>query len=169
MKKLTTLLTGRLALTAITAHPDVPVQARDAMLQNFLQRWRDKALVVNLWFSVQARSPLTDVAAMQQLEAHETFDINNPNKVRSLYSAFSALNHKQFHAADGSGYRFLADRILQLDVINPQVAARLATPLTRFRRYETQRRRLMRGELERMAARQNLSKDLFEVVTKSLA
>ncbi|MCP5183795.1 MAG: aminopeptidase N [Pseudomonadales bacterium] len=176
----TTLLSGRFehadnltdrraALTEICFSDKVTESTRQAVLAGFLERFRDKALVVDAWFAVQAASPLTTVAGLETLEQHEAFDVSNPNKVRALYSTFAARNFRRFHAVDGSGYRFLADRIVRLNATNPQIASRLTTELTRFRRYDSVRQRLMRAELERIAAAEGLSRDVFEVVTKSLA
>ena len=99
---------------------------------------------------------------------HPVFSIKQPNKVRALISTFCAANPYRFHAPDGSGYRFLADRVLQLDPINPQVAARLTTQLGRWRRYGDDRAALMRAELSRILAADGLSPDVFEIASKSL-
>ena len=125
--------------------------------------------MVNLWFALQAASPLSGVEQLQELAAHPAFDAHNPNKLRALYGSFGNQNHRNFHNQDGSGYRFLADAVIDLDFTNPQVAARLTTPLTRWRRYPANLQRLMRAELERIAGGDQLSADLYEVVTKSLA
>ena len=93
-----------------------------------------EALVVDLWFSLQAGSRLCDVGRLEQLEAHPAFDARNPNKLRAVYGAFAQRNHRNFHALDGSGYEFLASRVLALNATNPQIAARLLTPLTRWQR-----------------------------------
>jgi aminopeptidase N len=95
------------------------------------------------------------------------FDIKNPNRVRSLVGAFSA-NHLRFHAKDGSGYRLVADVIAKLDPINPMVAARMAGAFESWRRYDEERRALLRGELEALAKLSGLSSNLFEVATKML-
>ena len=92
-----------------------------------------------------------------------------PSWLRSVYGAFGQSNHRNFHGADGSGYELLADRIIVLDGSNPQMAARLLTPLSRWRRYDSRRQGLMRAALGRIAAQSSLSKDVFEIVTKSLA
>ena len=99
--------------------------------------------------------------------SHEAFDLQNPNKVRALVGAFTTLNPVNFHRIDASGYRLLADIVLELNTVNPQIAARLLTPLTRWRNYAG-RQDLMRSELERLAAAKTLSPDVYEVVTKSL-
>jgi aminopeptidase N len=96
------------------------------------------------------------------------FSIRNPNKVRALIGSFCAANPVRFHAADGSGYAFLADRVLELDPLNPQVAARLLRGMARWRRYDPARQALMRAQLERVAGTQGLSKDVYEIASKSL-
>ena len=101
--------------------------------------------------------------------AHPSFSIRNPNKVRAVLGGFSLANPTRFHAADGSGYAFLADRILELDGINPQVGARLLTALGRWRRFGEPRRAFMRAELERILGRRALSPDIYEIASRSLA
>ena len=94
--------------------------------------------------------------------------MHNPNKVRALISAFVSGNPLRFHAADGSGYEFLADRVLELDPINPQVAARLLTPMGRWRRHDEGRQEKMKAQLQRILNHEGLSKDSFEIARKSL-
>jgi aminopeptidase N len=159
----------RAALLEVSRHPAVSEDFRQRLLDDFYGRWQHESLVVNLWFSLQASSPLTDAAAARALARHRAFDARNPNKLRALYGAFSRQNHRNFHAPDGSGYAFLAEAVAELDARNPSMAAALATPLTRWRRYEPERARRMRESLERLAAASSLSPDLYEVVTKSLA
>ena len=139
------------------------------ILHDFYQRWQDEALVLDIWFSLQAQSPLTDVAAMAQLTAHDRFDMKNPNRARSVFGAFGMYNHRQLHQPDGSGYRYLAQAVGQMDALNPQIAARLAVPLTRWQRYDPARQQQMRNCLEQLAGQETISKDLYEIVTKSLA
>lgn len=100
---------------------------------------------------------------------HPAFTLKNPNKVRALIGAFAGQNLINFHAADGSGYRFLADLVIQLNGFNPQIASRQLAPLTRWRKYDSARQALMKAELERILASGELSSDVFEVVSKSLA
>ena len=159
----------RAALVEICAAGTLTAEVRASICQRFYERFRDEALVVDGWFSAQAQSPLTDLEVMQTLETHPAFDVRNPNKVRALYSTFAARNFRHFHALDGSGYRFVADRVLRLNAFNPQIASRLTTELTRFRRYDPVRQRLMRAELTRIAGAADLSRDVYEVVSKSLA
>jgi aminopeptidase N len=159
----------RAALVAAvnSAELDPAVSAR--LLEQFLQRFRAQALVVNQWFAVQAGSQLCRAPDIQALSAHAAFDLKNPNKVRSLFSAFMQTNLRNFHALDGSGYQLIADTVLALNPVNPQVASALAKPLTRWRRFAGVRPGLMRQALERLAKAENLSPDVFEVVAKGLA
>ncbi len=140
-----------------------------AALASFAERWQAEPLVMDKWFTIQATAPLPDtLAEVTKLMNHPAFRLSNPNRVRALIGAFAAANPLCFHAADGAGYRFLADQILALDPVNPQIAARLAIRLSRWRRYAPDRQALMRAELERLLAAE-LSRDLYEVVQKSLA
>jgi aminopeptidase N len=141
---------------------------RSDALAQFYRQWRDETLVVNQWFQLQARLPHGDaLARVRGLMQHPDFDLRNPNKVRAVVGGFSAGNPVGFHRADGAGYRLLVGQILQLDQKNPQVAARMAGPLTRWKRFEPRRRELMKAELQRLQATE-LSRDLYEIVTKSL-
>ena len=137
-------------------------------LSAFYTQWRDEPLVVNQWFSVQATSPQQDcLQQVKTLMQHEAFEIRNPNKVRSLIGAFCGQNHVRFHAKDGSGYEFLADQVLALDALNPQIASRLLTPLTRWRKFDDSRQGSMQAQLQRIKLSESLSRDVFEVVEKS--
>ncbi|KZY67865.1 hypothetical protein A3739_11735 [Oleiphilus sp. HI0067] len=99
---------------------------------------------------------------------HPDFDFLNPNKLRSVVGVFANQNLENFHKLDGSAYAFLADQIIKLDDLNPQIASRLATPLTRWKKYNPARQALLRSQLTRIQGKSNLSKDLREVVDKSL-
>ena len=99
---------------------------------------------------------------------HPAFSIQNPNKVRALIGVFSMLNPTGFHAADGSGYEFHADRVIELDGINPQIAARMATAFNRWKRYDEGRKELMKAELQRIASVPGLSGDVSEIVNNAL-
>ena len=143
---------------------------RSKALEAFAEQFKDNALVMDQWFSVQAASTLPGgLARVQALMEHPAFTIKNPNKVRALIGAFAGQNLINFHAADGSGYRFLADLVIQLNVLNPQIASRQLAPLTRWRKYDSARQALMKAELERILASGELSSDVYEVVSKSLA
>ena len=141
---------------------------RGAALAAFYDRYKGNALVIDKWFTLQALSLHPDVIQhVRTLAEHPDFTIKNPNRVRSLHMAFAG-NPKGFHAADGEGYRIVADVILALDPINPQTAARFVPALGRWRRIEPGRAALMKGELERIMAAGNLSRDTFEQVSRSL-
>jgi len=141
--------------------------AGDELLADFYTTWQDDPLVVDKWFMLQATCILPGTLdRVKELMNHSAFSMKNPNKVRSLIGAFSG-NQQQFHAKDGSGYTFLADRIIELDPKNPQIASRLVTPLTMWKRYDTSRQELMRAELERIGALPGLSGDVGEIVEKS--
>ena len=105
---------------------------------------------------------------LHQLLEHPAYDNTNPNKVRALLGAFCMRNLPQFHAADGKAYALLAAEIIRLDGLNPQLAARLLAPMTRWSRFCEPQRGLMRASLEQIAATDNLSADVFEVVSKTL-
>ena len=142
--------------------------ARDEKLAAFYHRYKDNALVVDKWFTLQALSLHPDVIQhVRALAEHPDFTMKNPNRVRSLHMAFAG-NPKGFHKADGEGYRMVADVILALDPINPQTAARFVPALGRWRRIEPRRAALMKAELERIMAAGNLSRDTFEQVSRSL-
>ena len=137
-------------------------------LESFYQQWQHEALVVDQWFAVQASNPNDSALAnAKQLMEHPAFSIKNPNKVRSLIGVFCGQNHINFHRADGSGYEFLADQVIALDSLNPQIAARLLTPLTRWKKYDSGRQALMQAQLQRIKSTPELSKDTYEVVEKS--
>jgi aminopeptidase N len=157
------------ALLEVTRHATVSEAFRQRLLDDFFERWQHEALVVNLWFSLQAASPLATADDVRALAAHRAFDARNPNKLRALYGAFARQNHRGFHAVDGSGYRVLGEAVADIDGRNPSMASNLAKPLTRWSSYRGERSRSMRAVLERLAAAERLSPDLYEVVTKSLA
>ncbi len=141
---------------------------RTELLEDFYQAWQHESLVVNQWFQVQAMCPQPgNLERVRALMEHPAFSLRNPNKVRALVGAFCSANPINFHRADGAGYQLLVDVVTELNATNPQIASRLLTPLTRWRRYG-ERREQMRAALEAIAALPSLSKDVYEVVTKSL-
>ena len=148
--------------------PGAAPLAADA-LTRFYQRWQGEPLAVNLWLQAQASATLPGgLERVQALMAHPVFDIRNPNKVRSVIGAFCNGNAVNFRREDGAGYRFLADRVIELDALNPQVASRQITPLSRWRKYPPAQAAVMTAELRRILAVPGLSPDVFEVVSKSL-
>ena len=160
-------MTDVVAALDLLAESDLPGRAE--ALADFYARWRDDALVVDKWFALQAMAQRADaVDVVTGLLGHEAFTLANPNRVRALIGAFAQGNPTGFHRANGAGYRFVADHVLALDRRNPQVASRLAKPLGRWRRYDPARQDHMRKELERILATPNLSRDVYEIASKSL-
>ena len=142
---------------------------RTKALAIFERRWKSDALVMDKWFTLQATSELPGtLEQVQLLMQHDNFNIKNPNKVRSLIGAFANANPQHFHAPDGSGYEFVADRIIQLDRINPQIAARLTSVFSRWRQYNQGRQVMMQQQLQRILDSGSLSKDVYEIASKSL-
>ena len=141
---------------------------REQALDSFYRTWKNETLVVNQWLQVQASIPdNTCLDRIEKLICHEAFDLRNPNKVRSLIGCYAQNNPTQFHRIDGAGYKFLIEKIFELNNLNPQIAARLLAPLTKWKHY-LGREQLIKEQLENLANTENLSKDVFEVVSKSL-
>ena len=156
-------------MAALGVLANMSADESDQALMHFHDQWRQDALVMDKWFALQAMSRREDTLDLvKTLMRHPAFDIRNPNKVRALIGAFCAGNPVRFHALDGSGYDFLADQVLALDPANPQVASRLLNNLTQWRKYDITRQELMRKQLERIVAVTSLSKDCYEVASKSL-
>ncbi|CAK8718167.1 Aminopeptidase N [Candidatus Electrothrix laxa] len=156
------------ALAALRAVTNADRAAGDELLTDFYSRWQDDPLVVDKWFILQATCTLSGTQErVQDLMQHSAFSMKNPNKVRSLIGAFCSNQH-QFHAKNGKGYNFLVDCITELDPMNPQVAARMISPFTRWKQYDEQRQQLMKAALERIACLPGLSRDTGEIIEKSL-
>jgi aminopeptidase N len=154
---------------ALTVLNDLDDPARGAALDAFYERWKNDPLVIDKWFSLQAVSSLPSTRqSVEALLGHPAFSIKTPNKVRALIGAFCQGNPLRFHAADGSGYAFLADRVLELNRINPQVAARLVGAFGQWRRFDAARQAKMKAQIERIAGTEGLSPDVYEIATKTL-
>ncbi|PID41388.1 MAG: aminopeptidase N [Proteobacteria bacterium] len=158
-------MTDRIAALSVISHLDN--DEKDELIDHFEQIWRTEPLVMDKWFAIQASSRAESTfKRVLRLMEHPAFSMKNPNKVRSLIGAFAA-NHARFHTESGDGYRFLADMIIELDRLNPQIAARLVSPLVAWRRYEDRLQELMKQQLERILSA-NPSTDVFEITKKSL-
>jgi len=156
-------------VTALSCLSDSSQPQRAEVFADFYTRFEKYPLVVDKWFSLQAianREQIFDDLSM--LRSHPDFNIKNPNRVRSLYSAFAINNPVKFHDASGKGYAFLRDVIIELNTINPQIAARMVTPLREWKRYTPELQAHMKAALEAILATPNLSGDVFEIVSKSL-
>jgi aminopeptidase N len=144
-------------------------EAKSKAKSHFYDKWKHENLVMNHWFSVQATQPLPSALNdVKGLMKHEAFDFKNPNKLRSLVGAFCTANINGFHAISGAGYDFLTEQLIRLNETNPQIASRLVTPFTKWRKFDDTRMALMKGCLEKIQSTENLSKDVFEVVNKTL-
>ena len=160
-------MTDVLAALSILSGVDCP-QRLDA-LAAFYQAWRSDPLVLDKWFAIQALSPLPNtVRAVESLKSHPDFDLRNPNRVRALVSSFAG-NQVRFHDASGIGYKLYADTLIQLDPANGQVAARMVSPLGQWRRFDEGRQALMKAQLQRILDLPGLSRNTFEMASKSLA
>ena len=156
-------------LAAFRFLTDGESEQREIALKEFIERWADEPLVLDKWFTSQAISRRTNaLREVKQLLHHEKFNMRNPNKVRSLVGAFCFHNQVRFHEVSGEGYQFLADRVLELDPVNPQVAARLVSGLGRWRKFNEPRRELMKTELLRILDTPGLSRDTLEIATLAL-
>jgi aminopeptidase N len=161
-------MTDVLAALAVLADLDRP--ERPAALAHFFAVWSHDPLVIDKWFGLQARSSLPDTPArVGALALHPAYERKNPNRVRALVGAFAQGNQVRFHDASGTGYVFLADEVIAIDSGNPTTAARLVQPLCAWRRHDPARQASMQRELERVLATPNLSKNTYEMVSKSLA
>lgn len=161
-----TNMTDRIAALGLLVDVDGP--ARERVLQDFYDRFKGDALVLDKWFTAQAMATGEDALEKAvALAAHPDFTIRNPNRFRALVGAL-AMNQFVFHRKDGAGYRFVADKLLEVDAINPQTAARFIAPFGRWRRMEDARAAMMRAELERIVGAPGVSRDTFEMASKSL-
>jgi aminopeptidase N len=157
------------AMAALGCLANVEAPERRPALDAFYAKWREEPLVVDKWLAVQAASRLPGtLARVRELLSHPAFDLKVPNKVYALIRTFAA-NHVRFHSGDGSGYAFLADQVLALDALNPQVAARMARGFDRWKKFDTARMAHAKRELERIRDAQGLSRDVAEIVGKALA
>ena len=169
--KQATNMTDRLSVLEMLANNSSEQAQKLAIkfLEEFYSTWRDEALVVNQWFRIQATVSLPGALdRVKELISHEAFVMTNPNKVRSLIGSFVNGNHWNFHQLDGKGYDFLADQVINLNSINPQIAARLVTPFTKWKQFTPSHSEKMELALKKIMKTKNLSPDVFELVSKSL-
>ena len=156
------------AIAALANLANLNNEIKEDALGDFYKKWVNDPLVLDKWFTLQAMSTLENTLdKVKLLTNNPSFSISNPNKVRSLIGVFCSSNHVRFHEKSGAGYRFLTDRIEELNAINPQIASRLLSPLISWKRYDPERQKLMQQELDRILAIKNLSSDVYEIVSKS--
>jgi aminopeptidase N len=148
---------------------DLKTPERARALAHFYDKWKDDHLVIDKWFGLQAMSSLpSTLRTVEQLTRHPLFSIENPNRARALISTFAYGNPVQFNRADGKGYELVAGKVLEIDAFNPQVAARLLSSFRSWRTLEAGRRRLAKKALARVAKHKGLSRDTWEIVSKTL-
>ena len=157
------------AMAALKAAANEGLACFDNIMANFEQKWRDNTLVMDKWFMVSASYNHNSIfERLSELIDHTLFSYENPNRARSLIGAFAQLNPKHYHNRNGDGYRFIADQVIKLDSINPQVASRMITPLIQFQGLDADRQSLVKAELKRIASVSGLSKDVEEKVSSAL-
>ncbi|GKB63567.1 puromycin-sensitive aminopeptidase isoform X2 [Tanacetum coccineum] len=155
--------------SALAAIAQKPGKARDDALADFYNQWQDDYLVVNKWFALQSSSDIPgNVENVRKLLSHQAFDLKDPNKASSLIGRFRA-SLVNFHAKDGSGYKFLGELAVQLDKLNPQMAAGIVSAFSRWKRYDETRQNLAKAQLEMIVSANGLSKNVYEIASKSLA
>ncbi|MFH1157232.1 MAG: aminopeptidase N [Pseudomonadota bacterium] len=156
-------------ITSLAVLCNIKSDQKKTALEAFHKKWKHDPLVMDKWFTVQALSTSRDVLdQVISLSLHPDFTLKNPNRIRSLLGAFALQNPYGFHSADGRGYAFMADRIITLDRANPQISARLASAFNRWKRYDKNRQALVKQQLERISGTQELSRDVFEIVSRAL-
>ncbi|EJC7007727.1 aminopeptidase N [Vibrio parahaemolyticus] len=156
-------------IAAMSAANSAQLECREELMADYSDKWKHDGLVMDKWFALQGTNPAED--ALEKVKAtmnHEAFSLKNPNRTRSLIGSFLAANPVHFHDKSGSGYQFAGEILRQLNDSNPQVASRMIDPLLKFRKYDEARQAMIRAELEKLKAMDNLAKDLFEKVTKAL-
>jgi aminopeptidase N len=155
-------------LASLRAVNDFNIPERALLFDKFYQRWHKEDLVINKWLELQASTNLPNALALiKKLQQSKVFRIDNPNKVYALLRTFAQSNLPRFHAKNGAGYEFLAEQIIKIDKINPHLSANLIVYLANWQAFPELRRSLMRKQLQRIS-RAKLSKNLFELVEKSL-
>ncbi|WP_100641461.1 aminopeptidase N [Alteromonas facilis] len=157
-------------LTALQCAQAADASLFERLMQHFEERWCDDPLVLDKWFALHATTERKDILArIQLLMEHKQFSVKNPNRIRSILGSFAFYNTAGLHNADGSGYKFLVDHLLSIDAVNPQVAARIVTPLISWRKFDESRQTLIQRNLIRILDNPNVSADLYEKVSKSLS
>ncbi|MGY0616125.1 aminopeptidase N [Vibrio sp. FJH11] len=156
-------------IAAMTAANSAQLECRESLMADYSDKWKHDGLVMDKWFTLQGSNPAKDALAnIKATMSHEAFSLKNPNRTRSLIGSFLGSNPVRFHDKSGSGYQFAGEILRQLNDTNPQVASRLIDPLLKFRKYDERRQALIRAELEKLKAMDNLANDLFEKVSKAL-
>ncbi len=161
-------MTDKMAALTLLADSDDP--ERTAALDDFCNAWKDDPVVIDKWLRIQAIAKRDNtLETVRSLTEHAVFSWDRPNRVYALIGAFGFANHSQFHRADGEGYKFLEEAVVRLNKTNPQIAARIASVFESWRRYDEDRQAKARLSLERISSADNLSRNVFEIVSKTLS
>jgi aminopeptidase N len=162
-----TNMTDQIASLGVLTH--LEGNPRETAFDNFFNKWKDDHLVIDKWFALQAMSRLPDSPErVQALMKHPLFSLKTPNKVRALFGAFANMNPTGFCRADGAGFSLVANAVLEIDKFNPQVSARMLGAFKSWRMLESSRQSKAKSELDRISSHDNLSRDLYEIITKTL-
>jgi len=161
-------MTDVIAGLRVLSHLDIP--EREEEFNAFYEKWKHDPLVTDKWLALQATAKHESVVEdVKRLMEHPAFNRRNPNRIRSLTGAFAMANFEGFHRADGEGYRLLADFVIELDPVNPQIASRLVQAMIRWRRFDSERKDIMKMQLERVIAADQCSRNTHEVVSHAIA
>ncbi len=159
--------TDKITALTLLAHHQVP--GNESLLDSHYEQWKQHPLMINKWLSIQATVPKSGTLNhVKSLMVHESFSLKNPNAVRSLIGTFCAANVTQFHAKDGSGYQFLAEQVLALDALNPQIASRMMSLFNDYKQYDAASRDLMKAAIEQVYRTESLSSNVFEIANRAL-
>ena len=157
------------SLNALHAAQLRDINLFDSLMADFEQKWHTDALVLDKWFGLHATTDRDDILSrIELLMTHDTFSLKNPNRTRAILGSFAFYNTTRLHASDGSGYRFMADNLIEVDKVNPQVAARIVTPLLAWQKFDESRQESLRFQLTRILDSSSLSSDMYEKVSKAL-
>ena len=161
-------MTEKLGALSVLVETDRP--ERENALSKFYEDYHDYPLVIDKWFSIQAVCSRHDTPArVKALMGHKDFTLGNPNRIRSLIGAFAMRNQKAFHVLSGEGYKLLTDIVIELNIKNPQIASRMLTPIRQWKSFTADRQKLMKTQLKRILEQDNLSPDVYEIVSKCLS
>ncbi|MHA2938306.1 aminopeptidase N [Vibrio sp. RC27] len=156
-------------MAAMTAANQASLSCRETLLADYSDKWSNDGLVMDKWFILQGTNPAENaLEVVKNTLTHSAFTFKNPNRIRSLVGSFFNNNPTAFHSISGEGYQFAGEVLVKLNASNPQVASRLIDPLLKFKRYDEKRQKLMKEQLEMLAAKDDLASDLYEKVTKAL-
>jgi len=157
------------AFCAFRSLSTIECQAYQMVCELFYEKWKHNPIVLDKWFMIQALSPIEDTQkTVKTLLNHKDFSLKNPNRVRSLLGTFAHNNHYHFHRSNGMGYKLLADQIIILDKKNPQIASRLVSAFNHWKKYDYKRQSLINRQLNKIMDQKELSKDVYEIVSKAL-